>query len=661
MQAQEVPPSAATGLGVPLQEVGPEHAVGTEEQPDNGHKKKSVIGKVKEKAKKLKTKIKKPKSPGAAGENNDESSSGEEEDSGSDEQQSGERAGEEQDVVVEPGPKGQAYEAIPDPHVDPAAGVHERLAQLQLGDEPEATKPKEAPGVSPYIASGQTTEASQGIPVEEGKTADGKDLVVTPSASDDKAGVVPMDYDQPSDVSKTSDNKGAWYTPTSAEGEQQKPLKDRIVEGATSAKDSVATAAATGAGSVGLKSYDESGNTERSEESKTAFDEAKEKVFGSSEAPQGEVIESVGQNKPSITSRAASTVTGLKDTLASKLGYGSGKNLTRDSNAPLDTTPSTQSSEAPHGELVESGGQNKPSITSRATGTMTGLKDTIASKLGYGSDKNLTRDSNAPLDTTPTQVGEQNPENKSALEKIQERAAGTTAAVTSKLGYGDNQSPSAERSPSEAVGDQVNPAGHNKTYTQKAREAAFGAKDAVAAKLGYGGTSTKENVTSATEGDNKSYMQKAQETAVSAKDAVASKLGYANKDVPTAATESAYGEEQNVPASTAARFHPGEEDRALSQLITEKMSTGAATVKDTLMKPFGSKTAGSLTPTTTPPPSSAAAVEADPVHSTVGGTKPDVPQEEKAGIVGKVTGVVSSLLGTSPSGKKKAEEAAGEK
>ncbi|MCO5595016.1 hypothetical protein L7F22_049053 [Adiantum nelumboides] len=592
MQAQDVNPQAASGLGVPTEQAGP---VGTEEQADHGHKKKSVMGKVKDKAKKLKTKMKKPKSPGATGEsNNDGSSSGsssDEEESGSDphQQQLDKQPGNERDVVVEPGLKGAAFDAVPDPNVDTGAGVHERLGQLRLGDEPDSTKLQQgvpsAPGqvsagVTPYLA---THDVSRGIPVE-GKNSEGKDLFV----SDDK-GVKPMDYEQPSDVSKTSDNTGAWYTPTSADSEQ-KPLKDRVVEGATAAKDTVAATATSGAGALGLKSPAETENVEGGAP-KTTLEQAKERVLGSS----------------------------------------------------------SQSSET---------GETKPSITGRAAGTVTGLKDTIASKLGYGSNKNLTGKIDAPLDTPPTsQVDAQNPEGKSYLQMIQERAAGATAAVSSKLGYGEKQSPTGDRSLPEVVSDKVKPA-DDKSYAQKATEAAYGAKDAVADKLGYGAAATKDSLAPATESDGKSYVQKAQETAAGAKDAVASKLGYGNTDIPVGATESAYGKDQNVPASTAARFHPGEEDRALSELITEKMSTGAATVRETLMKPFGSKS-GPPTPTTTPPPSSAAAVEADPVHTTVLGTNPDVPQDQKPGIVGKVTGAVSSLLGTSPSGKKKAEEAAG--
>lgn len=600
MQTQPMSPYEATAAhehqGI---HTAPEYATGVEEHmhAEGSPKKKSMLEKVKDKAKKFRTKIK-PKAPDAA-DNNDESSSSysSEDESGSKSgsephQQVGNQSGEEKEVMVTPGPQGEAFEAIPDPHVSGAtegtagagAGVEQRFGHMSLGEKPDSAKLQEevpsAPGhvsagVTPYLAShnlGESpyaAEGGRGIPVEEGKNVQDTDPLVSPTSTDFQE-ITAMDYEKTPDVSNSGDKSAAGYIPTSEdkaseEEQQQKPLKDLVSEGA-------AGTAAASAGALGV-----------SEGKKSMLGQAKEKIFGTStKAVEGEEDLQTSESKPTITERAAS------------------------------------------------------------------FKDTIATKLGYGSNKNLTAEGDNSA--AALQVDAHDPENKSVLQTTQESASGATGTVTNKLGHDDTQ-----QTYSQGEGGVVE-AGETKSYTQKAYEAAYGAKDAVAAKLGYGGTASTETLT--TQGEQKSYLQ-------GAKDVVFSKLGYANRELP-ASTEGAYNDEQNVPANTAAaRFHPGEEDRALSQLITEKMSTGAVTVKDTLMRPFGASKSGPPTPTTTPPPSSAAAIADDPVHNTVGGTHdvaegaPYATGEEKPGIVGKVAGAVTSLLGTSGSGKKRADEATG--
>jgi hypothetical protein len=171
------------------------------------------------------------------------------------------------------------------------------------------------------------------------------------------------------------------------------------------------------------------------------------------------------------------------------------------------------------------------------------------------------------------------------------------------------------------------PPSHEKSYTEKLQETAGEAKDTVV-----------------------TGMQIVQETVVEAKDVLASKVGlHGSKEEGDAGKSSIVSgqEEQSATAATP-RFHPGDEDRALSQLITEKLTLGATTLKDKLMRPFGIKSKPS-TPTSTaqqPPPALSHALSKEkPVTESEG------EKEQHQGLVGKARGAVSSMLApvTSPS------------
>ncbi|KAH7296522.1 hypothetical protein KP509_26G026600 [Ceratopteris richardii] len=554
MQTQQLSPySEASAPADQHQQVVPTRPELTSfpgEQDDHAHKKKSVIGKVKDKAKKLKRKIQKPKTHDGAGDDNEGSSSASSGDDESDNeshlQEMTPQTGENTD---EKGLKGESFEAIPDTSVGGVDGVHRGFENLQLSDDREDEKlQNEVPsapgqvsaGVSPYLGRHDPADSSAARvsnpsdPVEEGKNVEGKDLIVAPG-QEHSAGDLQQEEHYSGDLQQEvnrapgpnlSDNSGAWYTPTSSEGVPGDVQSDRANA------------------DLYAKSY---------------------------------------EKKPStITSRVVETVTGLKDTVSAKMGYGA-PNKSSDS-SPKNTTSvdtpnaedksllqkiqesAASASEAVASKLsygskqspVESSGQDPPSGASKsysekASEAVLSAKDAVAAKFGYG--KSSEEDHPVPAS-----------HDKTVTDQVSEGFQGAKDVVASKLGHGDNSEQVSETQSSE-----------NKSYTQKMSEMIHGAKDTVVTKLGYGESQTDPAVG---KDGSKTALQKIQETARGASEAVTSKLGYGKR---ADTDDGVSGNESNA---TPTRFHPGEEDVALSQLITEKLSTGASTVKGTILKPF---------------------------------------------------------------------------
>lgn len=273
-------------------------------------------------------------------------------------------------------------------------------------------------------------------------------------------------------------------------------------------------------------------------------------------------------------------------------------------------------------ETMKQSDEKKSTITSRATETVLGLKDSLASKLGYGVNSPTSQGDDVKSEETKsngTAVGD----SKSYIQKLQDTAGSAKDLVAKKLGYGETKSV-------ESVDvDTHNDDQQQKSYIQKLQESAGNAKDVVAKKLGYGETKSIEGME-----EQKSYLEKVQEVASSGKDAIVSKLGY-NSDA-----KAVNNNNENVDSvennQIPSRFHPGEEDKALSQLITEAMSNSATTMKDTLLAPFSAK-ASSM-------PSDDASKDGvykiDPAMDSSAAAN-------RSGIVGRVSGVVSSFLGSS--------------
>eukprot|EP00249_Psilotum_nudum_P021087 c27966_g1_i1 orf=318-785(-) len=105
--------------------------------------------------------------------------------------------------------------------------------------------------------------------------------------------------------------------------------------------------------------------------------------------------------------------------------------------------------------------------------------------------------------------------------------------------------------------------------------------------------------------------------------------------------EAAAGNEERRAAaavSTAELFSPGEEDKALSELITDTLSSSTATVRDKILAYFSSKrAAASSSPSLT--------VEEDE-GSQAGGTDSS-PSSHKSG-VGTAADMTSSVIGKEP-------------
>ncbi|KAL3701936.1 hypothetical protein R1sor_019958 [Riccia sorocarpa] len=153
-----------------------------------------------------------------------------------------------------------------------------------------------------------------------------------------------------------------------------------------------------------------------------------------------------------------------------------------------------------------------------------------------------------------------------------------------------------------------------KPITEKIQETVIGAKDAVVGTVsgatGSAQAATQENKQAAatTDPQKQTYTQKL--------------------------TGVIYGAKDSLVSST----HPGDEDKALSQKVTETVGNLPTTIKSTLGF-GGSKSVGSSTttsPTTTPRSLSSPTEEAE-------GAPPQSP-----GIVSRITGSVTSLFGKKP-------------
>lgn len=142
------------------------------------------------------------------------------------------------------------------------------------------------------------------------------------------------------------------------------------------------------------------------------------------------------------------------------------------------------------------------SATSTIADKAISAKNAVSSKLGYGGNEGTKTGT-----TTETHGGDPN---KGITSTISGTAIGAKDAVASKLGYGGNEDTSTETNREEP----------NKGITSTIAGAAIGAKDTVASKLGYGGTGGSEGTTTTdvNRGEaNKGVTSKIADTAISGK------------------------------------------------------------------------------------------------------------------------------------------------
>ncbi|KAK7380298.1 hypothetical protein VNO78_32806 [Psophocarpus tetragonolobus] len=259
------------------------------------------------------------------------------------------------------------------------------------------------------------------------------------------------------------------------------------------------------------------------------------------------------------TAAIADKAVAAKNTVASTLGYG----------------PNTEATQTRNRE--ENTGNEKPSTISSAASAIADkaatAKNTVASKLGYGTN----------TEGTQTKYQAENTSNEkpstisSATSAITETAATAKNAVASKLGYGDkNDTETIPTMHQEEHTSNKNPSAISSATTAIADKAAS-AKNTVASKLGFGGTATtneqkrSEQAAAPTE-YGKGVTQSLTEKLAPVHGKVA---GVGTGQRSKASGTDPVGVEQDKGVSVrdyvVDKLRPGEEDRALSEVISETL------------------------------------------------------------------------------------------
>ncbi|XP_045810387.1 low-temperature-induced 65 kDa protein-like [Trifolium pratense] len=265
----------------------------------------------------------------------------------------------------------------------------------------------------------------------------------------------------------------------------------------------------------------------------------------------------------SATSAIADKAADAKNAVASKLGYGEKGETTTGEEAPLNQSSYTD---------------KIYSATSAVTGTAAAAKNAVASKLGYGEKGETTTTNEAPSDQSSY-----TDKIYSAASAVTDKAAGAKNAVASKLGYGET--PSNQSSYSSAT-SAVAPSNQS-SYTEKISSAtsaiadkAASAKNTVASKLGFGEkneteTNYEENNNNNEKNVSSSSVSPAEygkKIAVSLTEKLAPVYG---KFAGVGTERETGGVEQDKGVSMkeyiAEKLRPGEDDRALSDAISESL------------------------------------------------------------------------------------------
>ncbi|KAG5133900.1 hypothetical protein JHK82_025088 [Glycine max] len=267
--------------------------------------------------------------------------------------------------------------------------------------------------------------------------------------------------------------------------------------------------------------------------------------------------------KPSAISSAASAIAdkavSAKNIVTSKLGFG-------------DNTETTQTSRQE---------RTQPSTISLATAAIAdkavSAKNTVASKLGYGDSTETTQTSHQEQNT-----GNEKPSTiSSATSAITDKAVTAKNVVASKLGYGDNT----ETTQTTLARNQEENTGNEKPSTISSETSALADKDAsaknsVASKLGFGDTARtheekRTNHAAAPTEYGKSVAQSLTEKLAPVSGKVSGAGSGVKSKVSGTEKISNVGVEQDKGVSVkdylVDKLRPGDEDRALSKVISETL------------------------------------------------------------------------------------------
>ncbi|TKY45163.1 Low-temperature-induced 65 kDa protein [Spatholobus suberectus] len=247
-------------------------------------------------------------------------------------------------------------------------------------------------------------------------------------------------------------------------------------------------------------------------------------------------------------------------------------------NTALVEEPHYEPTEKPSNESSYS--DKISSATSAIADKAITAKNAMASKLGYGGDR---------IDNETTRQQEENTGNEkpstisSATSAIADKAITAKNATASKLGYGNKTDTKTAQ-----TRDQEGNTGNEKpstisSATSAIADKAVSAKNTIGSKLGFGDTDSK--VTTTNEGKNSDHAASPTEYGKSVAQSLTEKLapvygkvagvGSGEKSKVSGTESTSVGVEQDKGVSVrdylVDKLRPGDEDRALSEVISETL------------------------------------------------------------------------------------------
>ncbi|BBM97116.1 hypothetical protein MPTK1_1g03140 [Marchantia polymorpha subsp. ruderalis] len=290
-------------------------------------------------------------------------------------------------------------------------------------------------------------------------------------------------------------------------------------------------------------------------------------------------------------------------------------------------------------------GSGEPTMAQKAYDAVVGAKETAVGSLGGQTSKTDSSTTSQPQSNSffsssaapADEFGVSATEQKPLTQRAGETAVGWKNSIASSLGMGGTAA--GDRNLSASTATDTN----QKPLTEKLTEAGVGFKETVASKLGYEGSVTKS--------PGEQMTGNAADTAISAKNVAASKLGQADQALSSDSTpvsQKAADTMYKAKETTVSTLTPNEDDKALSDSVTESISNLPALLSEKLG--FG----GSTTSTTSNPSTAtrnwqgASELNIPVTDSPSANLNPaaDTPDSAASpGIMNRVTGVVSSLFG----------------
>lgn len=327
---------------------------------------------------------------------------------------------------------------------------------------------------------------------------------------------------------------------------------------------------------------------------------------------KGDIASDVGAGAPSVKDQKASATHGdweesgptesISDELKSSENKLGGKEINRHSTVS-DEPQDVKVQDASSVECNENAGRSATfetvtSVVGTAVGAAQGLKDRIAMGLGstgpHGDENNKEREDEEGVK-----------HDKSYTEKIYGMTSTAKNAIASKLGYVEHHEPvdGAPNEPNRSAPEENNyeSSEEGKSYKDKIYNTASATKNVISSKLGYdehkvpvqeeAEKKTDQPLADHDEGAHdeggKSFTDKIYDTASAANSVVSSKLGYGGQEdhdvekKPERQTMEKYEDDKRT------KSDEHEHDKGEGKSYTEKIYETAATAKNAISSKFG--------------------------------------------------------------------------